>query len=68
MYCDEIDSKYFVVFVTRTNLETLCNAEIVLMDGTFKSCPKHFYHLYTIHVYVNLHCIPVVCALLIDKT
>ena len=46
-------TKHFVVFSTRTNLDTLCNADIVLRDGTFKSSPKHFYHLYTSLVYVN---------------
>jgi len=51
MYCDD-DYKHFVVFATRTNLETWCNAEIALMDGTFKSRPKHCHHLCTIRVYV----------------
>ena len=37
------------------------------MDRKFTSCPKHFYQLYTSLVYVNLHYIPVVNALLIDK-
>ena len=37
------------------------------MDGTFKYCPEHFDQSYTSLVYVNLHYIPVVYALLIDK-
>jgi len=38
------------------------------MDGTFKSCPKPFCQLYTILAYVNTVYIPLVFALLPDKT
>jgi len=39
------------------------------MDGTFKSCPKPFYQLYTILVYVNtFYTTTNVFALLPDKT
>ena len=33
----------FVVFTTRTNLETLCNADVITMGGTFRVCPKFFH-------------------------
>jgi len=46
IYCNEIDSKHFVVVATRTNLQAPCNAEIVLMDGTFKSCQNTFMLFY----------------------
>ena len=52
--------------VTKAQTDIYCTC-VVLMDGTFKFCPKHFYQLYTSLVYVNLHYIPVVYALLIDK-
>ena len=48
MLCEENNGKGFVIFSTELNLETLCSADIVLRDGTFKSCPKQFYQLYTI--------------------
>jgi len=53
MLCEENNGKGFVIFTTELNLQTLCSADIVLMDGTFKSCPKQFYRLYIILAYVN---------------
>ena len=58
----------FVIFTTKLNLQTLCSADTLLMDGTFKSCPKPFYQLYTILAYVNTFYIPLSFALLPDKT
>ena len=37
-------------------------------DGTFKFCPKYFYHLYSIHAYKNGQCVPCVFFLLPSKT
>lgn len=68
MLCEEINGKGFVIFTTKLNLQTLCSADTVLMDGTFKSCPKPFCQLYTILAYVNTFYIPLVFALLPDKT
>ena len=42
MLCEEINGKGFVIFTTKLNLQTLCSADTVLMDGTFKSCSKPF--------------------------
>jgi len=68
MLCEENNGKGFVIFTTKLNLQTLCSADTLLMGGTFKSCPKPFYQLYTILAYVNTFCIPLVFALLPDKT
>lgn len=68
MLCEEINGKAFVIFTTKLNLQTLCSADTLLMDGTFKSCPKPFYQLYTILAYINTFYMPLVFALLPDKT
>ena len=49
MLCEENNGKGFVIFTTKLNLQTFCSADTLLMDGTFKSCPKLFYQLYTIY-------------------
>lgn len=54
-----------VIISCTTNLAFLANtAEEIFVDGTFKSCPKFFYQLYTIHGLCNGHYIPLVYALL----
>ena len=68
MLCEENNGKGFVIFTTKLNLQTLCSADTLLMDVTFKSCPKPFYQLYTILAYANTFYIPLVFALLPDKT
>ena len=68
MLCEENNGKGFVIFTTKLNLQTLCSADTFLMAGTFKSCPKPFYQLYTILAYINTFYIPLVFAVLPDKT
>ena len=54
--CETTDNgSGFVVFTTRSNLETLCNNDVITMDGTFRVCPKFFHQLYTVHGCVNGH-------------
>ena len=48
MLCEENNGKGFVIFTTKLNLQTLCSDDTLLMDGTFKSCPKPFCQLYMI--------------------
>ena len=58
---------YGCICYTSTNLRTLAACDIVLMDGTFKSCPRFFMQLYTIFGYAN-HCyLPLVYGLLSNK-
>ena len=57
-----------MIFTTRSNLETLCNADVITMDGTFRVCPKFFQQQYTIHGCVNGHYIPLVHCLLSNKS
>jgi len=42
-----------IIFSTVTNLKTLCDTDNIYVDGTFKSCPKFFHQIFTIHGYVN---------------
>ena len=66
--CEATDNSCgFVVFTTKSNLVTLCNADVITMDGTFRVCPKFFHQLYTIHGYLNEHYIPLVHCLLSHK-
>jgi len=48
------DGGGFVVFrpTTKSNLVTLCNADVITMDGTFGVCPKFFHQLHTVHGYI----------------
>ena len=57
-----------IIFSTTTNLRCLSNCREVFMDGTFKSCAKFFYQLYTIHGFKNGNYIPLVFALLPGKS
>ena len=38
-----------VVFATRSNLKHLANCKTIYVDGTFKTCPKLFSQLLTVH-------------------
>ena len=37
------------------------------MDGTFKSAAKHFYQLFSVHIFENGHYVPLVFVLLENK-
>ena len=58
-----------IIFTTRTYLELLCDRNVdIFSDGTFKTCPKHFYQMYSLHAYKNGQYVPCVFALLPSKT
>lgn len=57
-----------IVFSTPSNLRFLAGCRKILMDGTFEYCVKHFKQMFTIHAVENKHYIPLVYALLPDKT
>ncbi|KAL4130748.1 hypothetical protein QTP88_008140 [Uroleucon formosanum] len=54
-------------FSTIQNIKVLCDVNTFYVDGTFKSCPKHFYQLFTIHGLKNDVYLPLVFFLLPDK-
>ena len=45
-------------FSCSMNLELLAKSEMWFIDGTFKSAPKLFYQMFTIHTIKNEQCIP----------
>lgn len=52
-----------IIFYSPQALEHLCHTNIILGDGTFKTVPKIFYQLYTLHGLVHGHIFPLVYAL-----
>jgi len=57
-----------LIFCTREGLELMSEYEHRLADGTFKSAPSIFTQIYTIHVSKYSTVLPVVFALLPDKS
>lgn len=57
-----------LIFLTKENLQQLSNAEVWLSDGTFKIAPPLFTQLYTVHGLVNNTVVPLVYALLPNRT
>ncbi|KAF0756715.1 Uncharacterized protein FWK35_00015087 [Aphis craccivora] len=54
-------------FSTVRNVQALCSLNTIFIDGTYKSCPKLFYQLFTIHGVLNNNYIPLVYFLLPSK-
>lgn len=50
------------------NLQPFCSLNLLFVDGTFKSCPKLYYQLFTIHGVVKNNYVPLVYFLLLSKT
>uniref|UniRef100_A0A0L8HQ62 FLYWCH-type domain-containing protein n=1 Tax=Octopus bimaculoides TaxID=37653 RepID=A0A0L8HQ62_OCTBM len=57
-----------LIFTTQNNLRILASSEHLQVDGTFKTVPQLFEQLYTVHAIKNDFIIPIVYALLPDKT
>jgi len=54
------DDDKIVIFGTEGFLRRLCTAEVIFMDGTFKSAPKLFLQIYTLHCFVQGIMVPMV--------
>ncbi|XP_069058743.1 uncharacterized protein [Pleurodeles waltl] len=67
MYDNENPQKRILIFSTKHNLVILESSPVWMMDGTFKSTPHPFTHIYTIHANKSNTTIPLVYALLPDK-
>jgi len=67
MFCDQTVCGYVTIFTTASNLCVLCSCDFLLMDGTFKSCPRFFTKLYTVFGYANDTYMPLVYAVLSNK-
>ena len=57
-----------LIFAADTELQTLYNSEYVVCDGTFEMAPNSSYQLYTMHAFVSEEGMPVVWALLPNKS
>lgn len=55
-------------FSTQSNLEALCRVQKVYVDGTFKSCPKHFLQVFTFHGFHNNSYVPLAYFVLPNKS
>ena len=56
-----------LMFATDSNLRQLAATRTIFMDGTFKSTPRLFTQLFTIHGQYREHIVPLVYCLLPDK-
>lgn len=65
---DRIQPGRILIFSTRQNLQLLSQSQEWFADGTFSTAPQLFQQLYTIHVIRYHTVIPVVYALLPNKT
>ncbi|KAL8574892.1 hypothetical protein ACOMHN_063586 [Nucella lapillus] len=68
LHDDSVGNGKILVFATDENTQRLCNARNIFMDGTFWVAPSLFHQLFTIHVMEHNVTIPVIYALLPDKT
>ncbi|CAB4416827.1 unnamed protein product [Rhizophagus irregularis] len=68
----EIRSERILLFTTKANVQHLSQSPFWIMDGTFKTVPRIFYQLYTIHGPVgaeeNSRILPLVYVLMSGKS
>ena len=55
------------MFSCKTNLKFLSSTGVLCVDGTYKSAPKFFHQLFTIHGLRNGHYVPLAFLLLASK-
>lgn len=56
-----------LVFYTKDGLNHLCRSRTIFCDGTFKSVPRLFYQLYTVHGKINDLVFPLIYCLCTRK-
>lgn len=68
----EFDEEKIMIFCTISNFQYLQEAEYWIMDGTFKTVPRLFQQMYTIHALVgrgdNARVLPMIYALMTSKS
>lgn len=62
------DVNRIVVFTTEENIEHFCYSNVVICDGTFKSCPSNFEQLYTIQCKVRQYNLPLVYCFMKNRS
>ena len=58
---------FILVFGTDKNIALLCEANTIYVDGTFQTCPKLFYQIFTFHAFKHGKQFPLVYAFLPNK-
>ena len=56
------------MFATEVNIKLYCEAQPSMLNGTFQTCPRLFYQIFTIHAFKNGRQFPLVNALLPNKS
>lgn len=57
-----------IMFATEANIKLLCEAGTIYADGTFQTCPRLFYQLFTLYAFKNGRQFPLVYMLLPRKS
>ena len=57
-----------LIFAADTELRIMHQSEYVISDGTFEMAPSSSYQLYTLHAFLREECLPVVWAVLPNKS
>lgn len=57
-----------LLFATDNSIMRACASQCVYMDGTFYTCPRLFYQLFTVHTEEQGKMFPLIFALLPDKS
>lgn len=65
---DELLPGRIMIFSTRQNLQLLSQSQEWFADGTFSTAPQFFQQLYTLHIVQFNQVVPVLYALLPNKT
>ena len=63
LLADDGTNGKILIFATDNFLKYLCQAGVILMDGTFYACPSLFKQIYTIHCQIQEEIFPVVYGL-----
>jgi len=77
-WTETLDSSHFllhhdrqsniIIFASDHMLRLIADADTLYMDGTFSSCPRIFYQLFTINIIVDGKQVPALYALLPSKS
>lgn len=63
-----VESERYIIFGRRQSLDLMSRSEFWMMDGTFKTCPRLFHQIYSIHVSLSGHTFPCLFVLMTNRT
>jgi hypothetical protein len=58
----------YLIFASNANLQKLCDAQNVSMDGTFSTVPPIYQQLFTVHAFFDNRLLPLVYVLMAKKS